>query len=160
MNTPARRRSPTMSDIRAFQEEAAKLPQVQYRTEHHHSEGTYVREFHMPAGHFVIGKEHKHRHLNILVKGRCTFWTVQEQVTLDAGKGPITFESMASVKKIVYAHTDIVWMTVHPTDETNQDRLEFEFINPEEQGNLFPELDAIYLGGKYQCLGDLLAQLP
>lgn len=160
MNRPVRKQAPTMADIKALQEEAAKLPQVHFNTEHHHSEGTYVREFQMPAGHFVIGKEHRHRHLNILVKGKCTFWTVHEQVTISADKGPVTFESMAGVKKIVYAHTDIVWMTIHPTDETNQDRLEYEYIRPEEQGLLFPELEQDYLGSKYACLGDLLAQLP
>lgn len=149
-----------MADIKRFQEEAAKLPQVSYHVEHHHSDGMYVREFQMPAGHFVVGKEHKTRHLNILAKGRCTVWTVHGRHDLDATNGPKTFESMAGVKKVVLAHTDIVWMTVHHTDETNQDRLEGELIRPVEQVDLFPELEQDYFGGSQPCLGASLEQLP
>lgn len=143
-----RKATPTMSDILAFQEEAAKLPQVVYPVFHHFSEHMYVREFHMPANHFVIGKEHKTRHLNTLVKGRCTVWTVHGRMELDATNGPKTFESMAGVKKVVWAHTDIVWMTMHATDETDQDRLEGEIIRSTEQLDLFPGLAQLYLGGK------------
>jgi len=141
------RKVPTMSDIKSLQEEARKLPQVAYRVEHHHSEGMYMREFHMPAGHFVIGKEHNTRHLNMLAKGRCTVWTVQGRYDLDASNGPKTFESMAGVKKVVLAYTDIVWMTIHPTSETDQDRLEGELIRPVEQEDLFPELEQDFFGG-------------
>lgn len=143
-----RKVTPTMADILAFQEEAAKLPQVIYPVFHHFSEHMYVREFHMPADHFVIGKEHKTRHLNTLVKGRCTVWTVHGRMELDATNGPRTFESMAGVKKVVWAHTDIVWMTMHATDETDQDRLEGEIIRSTEQLDLFPDLAQLYLGGK------------
>lgn len=153
MNTIARQ-VPTMADIKKLQELASTIPQVGYPVEHHHSDGVYVREFHMPAEHFVIGKEHNTRHLNMLVKGKCTVWTVHGKHELDAGRGPVTFESMAGVKKVVLAHTDIVWMTIHATAETNQDRLEGELIRPVEQLNLFPELEQELLGSKQLCLGE------
>jgi len=150
-----------MADILELQERAAQLPQVTYEVKHHHSEHTYVREFQMPAGHFVIGKEHRTRHLNILTKGKCTVWTVQGRHELDATYAPVTFESMAGVKKVVLAHTDIIWMTVHATDEVDQDRLEFEIITPSEQADLFPELNNFYLGGGMQkWLGQQLEQQP
>lgn len=134
-----------MQDIKLLQEAASQLPQVEYPVMHHHSEHMYVREFHMPANHFVIGKEHATRHLNMLVRGSCTVWTVHGRHDLSADNGPVTFESMAGVKKVVYAHSDIIWMTFHPTDETDQDRLEGELINPVEQMDLFPELDKLFL---------------
>lgn len=134
-----------MQDILDLQTAAAKLPQVEYPVYHHHSDHVYVREFHMPSNHFVIGKEHSTRHLNILTRGRCTVWTVHGRHELCADRGPVTFESMAGVKKVVYAHTDIVWMTIHSTDETDQDRLEGELIKPAEQMDLFPELDKLFL---------------
>lgn len=133
---------PTVSDIKSFQEYAAILPQVEYPVFHHHSDHIYLREFKMPAGHYVVGKEHRTRHLNILASGKCTVWTVHGRYDLDASKGPVTFESMAGVKKIVLAYTDIVWMTVHSTDERDLDKLENEMICPEEQMSLFPELDS------------------
>lgn len=136
---------PTMGDILSLQEFASTLPQVEYPVHHHFSDGMYVREFHMSAGHFVIGKEHQTRHLNILVKGKCTVWTVHGRHDLNAINGPVAFESMAGVKKVVLAHTDIVWMTTHATSETDQDRLEGEIIRPAEQLSLFPELDSFPL---------------
>lgn len=139
-----------MADILSLQDFCARLPQVQYEAIDHFSPGVYVREFRMPANHYVIGKEHKTRHFNILTTGKCTVWTVHGRVDLDASTGPKIFESMAGVKKVVLAHTDIVWLTVHATNETDQDRLEFEMINPPEQGDLFPELDNFYLGGGTQ----------
>lgn len=156
MKLDTRRRAPTMADIKQLQEISATLPQVECPTVDHFSEGAYVREFHMAAGNYVVGKEHRHRHLNMLVKGKCTFWTVHGVHTISAQNGPVTFESMAGVKKIVYAHTDIIWMTIHPTDETDPDRLEFEMIRPEEQSLLFPELEKDFFGGNLACLGEWL----
>lgn len=138
---------PTLQDIKTLQEFASHLPQVEYPVFHHHSEHIYLREFKMPAGHYVIGKEHKTRHLNILAQGRCTVWTVHGRHDLNADRGPVTFESMAGVKKVVLAHTDIVWMTIHQTDETDQDKLEGDIIMSEEQLELFPEINKIPLLG-------------
>src|SRR5574337_1466272 len=138
---------PTMQDIITLQEIARNILQVEYPAENHHSAGVCVREFRMPARHFVIGKEHKTRHLNLLVTGSCTVWTVHGRYELDATHGPRILESMAGVKKVVLAHTDIVWLTVHATNETDPDRLENEVIMPEEQLDLFPELDSIKLAG-------------
>lgn len=147
-------KAPTMADIKHLQDLVAQIPQVEFPCEHHHSEGVYVREFQMPAGHVVVGKEHQTRHLNTLVKGKCTVWTVQGRLDLDASNGPKTFESMAGVKKVVLAHTDIVWFTIHATDETDQDKLEGIIIRPEEQALLFPELEFDYLGSEQLCLGE------
>ena len=135
----------TQKDIREFQDIGSRLPQVDYPVLHHHSDHTYVREFFMPAKHFVVGKEHKTRHLNILARGRCVVWTVHGRHNLNADNGPVIFESMAGVKKVVYAKTDIIWLTVHATDETDQDLLEGEIIQAAEQFDLFPELDSIPL---------------
>ena len=143
-----------MAEIKQLQDLVAAIPQVTYNCEHHHSDGVYVREFHMPADHIVVGKEHRTRHLNTLVKVRCTVWTVHGRYDLDATNGPKTFESMAGVKKFVLAHTDIVWFTIHATNEIDQDRLEFEIIRPEEQALLFPELEFDYLGSEQLCLGE------
>lgn len=146
-NIENRKGVPTLQDIKTLQEFASHLPQVEYSVFHHHSEHIYLREFKMPAGHYVIGKEHKTRHLNILAQGRCTVWTVHGRYDLNADRGPVTFESMAGVKKVVLAHTDIVWMTVHQTDETDQDKLEGDIIMSEEQLELFPEINKIPLLG-------------
>ena len=136
-------RGPTKQEIRTLVEKVATLPPVELPVKHHFSMGTYVREIHMPAGSVVVGKEHKTRHTNIVVSGKCTVWTAQGRMEL---VGPCTFESMAGVQKVLHMHTDVVWMTVHPTDETDLDRLEGMFIQSEQQIPLFPALDNLLLG--------------
>jgi hypothetical protein len=145
---PVVKRAPTSEDIRALQEFLATFPQVELEARHHHSKGQYVREMRIPKGFYVVGKEHKTRHLNILTTGKMTVWTVHGRLDLCAEKGPVIYESVAGVKKVGYAHEDSVWLTVHPTDEVDQDRLEFQFIKAEEQELLFPEVETLYLGGK------------
>lgn len=141
----------TAKSIKDFQDFASNFPQVEYPVFHHYSDHVYLREFHMPAGHYVIGKEHRTRHLNILSKGRCTVWTVHGRYDLNADSGPVIFESMAGVKKIVLAYTDIVWITVHQTDETDLDRLENEMITPDSQMELFPEINSESLLRSHTC---------
>jgi len=145
---PVGRKTPTHQEICAFQNFLSKFPQLELDIRHHHSEGQYVREMRIPKDAYVIGKEHKTRHLNILAKGKITIWSVQGRLDLCADKGPVIYESPAGVKKVGYAHEDCVWLTLHPTDEVDQDRLEFQFIRSEEQLPLFPETDQLYLGGK------------
>lgn len=120
---------------------------MELETRHHHSEGQYVREARIPKGIYLVGKTHKTRHLNILTTGKMTVWTVHGRVDLCAHKGPVVYETPAGVKKVGYAHEDSVWLTVHPTDEVDQDRLEYQFIKAEEQLPLFPDLETLYLGG-------------
>lgn len=141
------RKIPTDQEIHLFQEFLSKFPQVELETRHHHSEGQYIREARILKGVYLVGKTHKTRHLNILTTGKMTVWTVHGRVDLCADKGPVIYETPAGVKKVGYAHEDSVWLTVHPTDEVNQDRLEYQFIKSEEQLPLFPELETLYLGG-------------
>lgn len=144
---PIIRKTPTNQDIKDFQEIVTTFPQVELDVRNHHSEGQYVREMRIPKGAYIVGKEHKTRHLNILTTGHMIVWSVHGRLDLCANKGPVIYESPAGVKKVGFALEDSVWLTVHPTDETDQDRLEFEFIKSEEQSLLFPENETLYLGG-------------
>lgn len=142
-----KRTIPTHGEICGLQEFIRNFPQVECETRHHHSDGQYVREFRMAADTVAIGKIHRTRHLNILAKGRITVWTVHGKHVLCADNGPIIWESLPGTKKVVYAHEDSVFLTTHPTDEVDQDRLEHQFIQAEEQLSLFPETDNLLLGG-------------
>lgn len=144
---PIIKKSPTSQDIRAFQEILFSFPQIDLDVRNHHSEGQYVREMRIPKGAYVIGKEHKTRHLNILTTGHMIVWSVHGRLDLSAANGPVIYESPAGVKKVGYALEDSVWLTLHPTDEVDQDRLEFQLIKPEGQSLLFPESETHYLGG-------------
>ena len=41
--------------------------------QHHFAPGAYGREMTLPAGLVVVGKIHKHAHINVISKGACKF---------------------------------------------------------------------------------------
>lgn len=100
-------------------------------TLHHFAPGQYAREMHLPAGHFVVGKRHKHGHLNTLSQGKVLLVNEQGRYELSA---PFTFTSQPGTKRAIYALEDAVWTTYHlnPTDTRDFAELEALHIIPED----------------------------
>ena len=91
---------------------------------------TYAREMLIPKGTVIIGKIHRHQHLNFIAKGKVTVFTEFGEKNLEA---PCTFISEIGLKRAVYAHEDTLWTTVHLTEhvgEVNIDKIETEVIAP------------------------------
>ena len=97
-----------------------------YSLKHTFAPGVYGREMHIPAGHVVVGKLHKHSLLNILIKGKVTVITEQEGIK-EYNAGDV-FSSPIGTKRLLVTHEDTVWVGIHPTDETDLDKIEAEFI--------------------------------
>lgn len=110
--------------------EMSKCPQVPMPLKHYFAPGIYVREIHMPAGTYVIGKIHKTQHFNIIQRGRLSL--VNEDGTATEVCGPTTFVSGAGVQKAMYIHEDTVWSTIHLTDERTMESLEAEIIQADD----------------------------
>lgn len=91
---------------------------------HSFAPGVYVREIFIPAGTILTGKIHKYEHPNFLMSGEVTVFT--ESGGAEKLTGPVSMISPALTKRIVYAHTDVVWITVHATDETDVGKIEEE----------------------------------
>lgn len=100
-------------------------PQIDCPLTHHFAPGVYLREIFMPAGTFIIGHEHKTDHLNIIVSGRCAAMVGGRYFEINA---PDTFRSGPGVRKVLYILEDMRWMTIHPTDETDLEKLADELI--------------------------------
>lgn len=111
--------------------EKSMLPyeQLDCKLIHRFPPGLYVREIFIPAGACVVGKIHKHSHLNFISSGKSTVITKDGLETLE---GPCTMISTAGTKRALYAHTDLVWTTVHlnPSNTQDLDKLEDEIIAP------------------------------
>ncbi len=94
--------------------------------QHHFAPGAYGREMTLPAGLVVVGKIHKHAHINVISKGRVQVFTEQDGVLELAA--PCTFVSSPGTKRVVHVLEETVWTTVHVTDKTDLAVIEREVI--------------------------------
>jgi hypothetical protein len=105
---------------------------------------TYAREMMIPKGTLIIGKIHRHQHLNFISKGKVVVFTEFGEKHLEA---PCTFISEVGLKRAVYAEEDTLWTTVHMTEfesETELDKIEQEVIAPSyDEMGLIASVDAL-----------------
>jgi quercetin dioxygenase-like cupin family protein len=120
---------PTIEQIDKLQREMASMPQVEFKTDHYFSEGMYCRKVFRPAGTLIVGKVHKKDHFFMCVSGEIIAWTENGMKNLVAGD---IIESKQGTKRVTYALTDAIGITVHKTDKTDLDEIEQELIEPNE----------------------------
>ena len=115
--------------VQRLQAEMLKLPQAELPTEHYFANGMYARKLFRPAGTLIVGKDHKHEHIYMLMFGRL-------QVTTDDGVREIgpgeVIVSKPGTKRAVLALEDSCAVTVHRTDNTDLDAIEAEIIEPDD----------------------------
>lgn len=109
------------------------------------SEGVYARTIAMPKGAIIVGKKHKTRHLNIIVQGSARVWIEGEVRIIEA---PYIFESKENCRKVLYIEEDMLWTTIHVTDETDTNIIEKQIISDEPLigfNNIIKELECLGL---------------
>ena len=116
--------------------------------------GTYARQMFIPKGTVIIGKIHRHQHLNFIMKGKVSVATEFGKKYFEA---PCTFVSEVGLKRAVYAEEDTIWTTVHLTEhmgEENLGKIEQEVIAPtyEEMGFISSVDDLMKLENKGEKL--------
>jgi quercetin dioxygenase-like cupin family protein len=127
----------TIRQLQSEMVEKAKeqgLPMRPTVVEHLFAEGQYARKYAMPAGQLAVTKTHKKKHF-IMVLGDCTIWTEGAQKRLT---GFHFFITHPGTKRVIIAHADTLFITVHSTELTDLDAIEAEMIEPEE--DIFEEL--------------------
>ena len=123
--SPAERRDA----ICALEEASRGMPQEDCPLRNHFAPGLYSREIFMRAGLCVVGKVHKHAHINVVSKGKCIVFTEDGQQMLEAGD---TWVSLPATKRAVFVIEDVLWTTTHanPTDSRDVLWLESQLIAP------------------------------
>lgn len=106
----------------------------------------------MPAGSVVVGKVHATRHLNIILSGECTIWTVHGRIN---GRAGMIFESQPGIQKALHMVTDVRFLTVHynPDNLRDMDELEGKYIQSDMQMDLFPDLKSLPIFDKQKRIG-------
>ena len=92
--------------------------------------GTYARQMFIPKGTLIVGKIHRHQHLNFIMQGKVS---VSTEFGAKYFEAPCIFVSEVGLKRAVVAEEDTLWVTVHLTKhlgEENLDKMEEEVIAP------------------------------
>ena len=117
--------------VERLEDVLAKYPQAECPTRHHFAPGVYMREMTVPKDVTATGAVHKTEHLTIIV-GHCL-------LTTDDGaqefKGYHVIASKPGAKRAIYAIEETIVTTVHPTEETDLDRL-CELLTESKPGEL------------------------
>ena len=94
-------------------------------TKHSFADGCYIREIFNPAGEIIVTKIHKKEHPFFLMKGNMTILTENGFEYREAPYHGITYPG---TKRVIYTHTDCLFVTVHVTNETDLEKIEEEVI--------------------------------
>lgn len=97
---------------------------------HHFAPGSYAREIFIPAGSTVVGKIHKHGHLNIISRGHGKVVTEFGELLYDARERPYTFVSEPGTKRALHTLSDTIWTTFHVTEARTPEAAELDVIAP------------------------------
>ena len=85
----------------------------------------YVREIFNPAGEMLITKIHKVEHPFFLLKGEMSILSEEGEMRISA---PYYGVTPVGTKRVILAHTDCTFVTVHPTEKTDLKEIEDELI--------------------------------
>lgn len=132
-------------DILGLEHECKKLDQVNFPVKHTFADGVYIRTMTGLKGCFAIGKRHRNQIVNIIIKGKALIYSGDGQAKeIKAGE---LFISDPYVKKMAFFLEDTEWINIHPTKETDLDKIEQEVIICEDDYNLFLEEQKKISGG-------------
>jgi hypothetical protein len=92
---------------------------------HSYGDGCYIRQIFMPKGTLITSKIHKITHPYFVMTGKASVATEDGIETIQAPYQGITH---AGTKRALYIHEDMIWITVHVTNETDLDKIEDEII--------------------------------
>lgn len=83
-------RESVRANILRLESASRDLPQVDCPLKHHFAPGLYAREIFIPAGSVVVGKIHRHSHINVISQGSAIVVTEFGRMEVSA---PYTFVS-------------------------------------------------------------------
>lgn len=123
-------KAPTLAHIHRLQEMVAAQPQTLNDAVHRFADGMYIRELTINAGDVVVGKMHRHEHPAMLIKGSATVYTETGVTHMTA---PHVWVSSPGVKRVVHAHDECVFVTIHLNGDNGNDvaAIEAAHIVPE-----------------------------
>ena len=92
---------------------------------HSFVDGQYIREIFNPAGLFIVTKIHNKAHPFFLMQGEMSIFS---QNGIERISAPYQGITEIGTKRVIYTHTECVFITIHATDQLNIKDAEEEII--------------------------------
>ena len=119
------------AEVQEFRAKVLKLQDVMLKVaeveqfpeppiEHHFAPSMYAREMFMPQGSVIIGRIHKHSHINVISKG---IVEIAADGVATRYEAPITFVNNPMAKRVLHAITDVIMTTIHATELTDPEEI-------------------------------------
>lgn len=100
--------------------------------EHHFLPGLYLKETRIPQGSHLVQHRHEYDHASALARGSVMVST--DGVAWTRHDAPATLLLPAGVPHEVRALTDVLWYCIHPTEETDPDKVDEVLIQAGDHG--------------------------
>ncbi len=107
--------------IDALEAEMAALPQVDLPLHHVFTPGLYVREIFIPKGTIATTRIHLTEHPFVISAGVVSIWT--DDLGCVTLRAPHTGVTKPGTRRVLFAHSDVIFSTFHVTDETDPDTI-------------------------------------
>jgi len=114
-------------DLEKLETAMKELDTIECEVQHDFSHGIYARTLKIPKGTLILGKRHRFETCNILLQGEISIYMGENQ-PVKRLKAPCIFNSEPGVRKLGYAHEDVLFTNIHPTEERDLDKIENSFI--------------------------------
>lgn len=101
-------------------------PQVGCAVTHHFGPGVYLRQVTVPAGAFAISHRHKSSHTNLMLAGIISM--SENGGPIHVVRAPYLYVSPPG-RKMGWAITEVVWLNIFATDETDVEKLEAKYFD-------------------------------
>ena len=112
---------------------------------HSFADGCYIRQIFNPANELLVTKIHKKEHPFFLMQGEMSILTEDGVKHLKAPYHGIT---KPGTKRIIYTHSDCIFITVHATEETDVVKIEEQVIAKDFSDPLITQEDIKLLKNK------------
>ena len=117
---------PSQALIYKIEEELGKLPQADFSLVNRFADGLYAREVTILKNCFLTSKIHLKQHIAFILTGDISVWTDQDYQRL---KAPHIMITEPGTKRVLFAHEETRWITVHATDAKTQEDAEAKLVS-------------------------------
>ncbi len=102
------------------------LDLIDFPLEHTFTKGLYSRKIFMPAGSLLTSKIHMTEHQFAILQGEATIWNPYDGTQLL--KAPHTGVTRPGTRRMLFIHSDMIFVTYHPTDKNTPTEVEDDIL--------------------------------